>query len=98
VLLSSLFNLTIIPGHVELKLPAVRPYAKQKHSRGAIEVEKPHNRNTESVEPMVEMRMQVVTWQRSTRLPMAMQPKTDAMLNMMIVRAEMELLAPSCAA
>lgn len=39
------------------------------------------------VEPTVEMRMQVVTWNLSTMEPMNTQPKTEATLKRMTVRA-----------
>ena len=57
-------------------------------------VEKPQRRNTESVDPSVETRMQVVMCQRSVIQPMITQPKTVAMLIRISVRAETLFDAP----
>lgn len=56
---------------------------------------KPQMRKTESVEPMLEIRMQVVTWKRSTRWPMITQPMVDVTLKRMRGRAERLAEAPS---
>ena len=83
-----------MPGQVLVKLPAKRPYMKQNMSSGGREVLKPQIKNTESIAPMVEMRMAVVTCVRSTILPMLMDPMTAAIFMRMMGRAETALLKP----
>jgi hypothetical protein len=84
----------MMPGQVLVKLPAKRPYMKQNISSGGKEVLKPQIRKTESIAPIVEMRMAVVTCVRSTMLPILMDPMTAAILMRMIGRAETALLKP----
>lgn len=66
----------------------------QKSRRTGILVEKPQSRKTESVEPMVDTRMQVVMCHRSTIPPIATQPNTAATLIRMSVSAATLFDAP----
>jgi hypothetical protein len=82
------FTSRMIPVQVELKEPAKKPYVTQNmYNRGSDELLSPQNRNTLMVAPMLDINMHVVTWKRSTRPPIAMQPKTLAMLMAMTVNA-----------
>lgn len=54
---------------------------------GAGDMERPQTMNTESVVPIVDIRMQVVTCQWSTIEPMATHPKTEAILKRITVSA-----------
>jgi len=56
---------------------------------------RPQITNTPMVEPIVESRMHVVTRYLSMMVPMNTQPKTEATLKMMTVRAESAVDAPS---
>ena len=77
----------MMPGHALVKLPAKNPYMRQNTYRGARDIERPQTMKTERVVPMLEIRIQVVTCQRSTMEPMATQPKTEATLKRIIVSA-----------
>ena len=59
----------------------------QKRYRTGRDVEKPQRRNVPTVAPMLDRRIHVVTWKRSIREPIAMQPKTEATLMAMRVNA-----------
>jgi len=59
----------------------------QKRYRMGSDVEKPQRRNVPTVAPMLDRRIHVVTWKRSMREPITMQPKTDATLIAMSVNA-----------
>ena len=50
------------------------------HKRGKLAA-KPHNRNTDSVTPRVEIKTTVVTWSLSTKAPKMIPPKTDVVLS-----------------
>ena len=50
------------------------------HKRGKLAA-RPQNRNTDSVAPSVEIRMTVVTWNLSIKVPKMIAPKTDVVLN-----------------
>ena len=89
-----LCTVRMMPGHVFVKLPAKRPYMKQKVSRGGNEVLKPQIRNIDNIAPMVEMRIAVVTCVRSTILPILTDPMTAATLMRMMGRVEIVLLKP----
>ena len=70
----------MIPGQLFVKLPANSPYMKQNMRRGGKEVLKPQIKKMESIAPIVEMRMAVVTCTRSTIVPIVTEPITAATL------------------
>lgn len=84
----------MIPGYVLVNDPAKKPYKMQKMNNGARVLENPHIKNTDIVEPIVEINMQVVTCHRSIIPPIPMHPNTEATLNSMRVSADRLLLAP----
>lgn len=50
------------------------------HKRGKLAA-RPHNRNTDIVAPRPEIKITVVTWNLSIKVPKMIAPNTDAVLN-----------------